>query len=417
MPTTSVAVVGAGQAGLAVSRLLAESGIDHVVLERGQVAERWRSQSWESLRLLSPNWLTRLPGLAYDGPDRDGFMTAAEVTNLLQAYANASSAPVIPGADVVSVRAAGRAYTVVTDAGTWRANAVVIATGWCAEATLPTSAASGPRDVEHLTPSTYRNPQQVPEGQVVVVGASASGVQIADELARTGRQVTLAAGSHIYLPRRYRGRDIMWWLEALGELNVPLDPRRDAWAARSEPSLQLVGAADGRDVGLAALQDRGIRLAGRLTAIDGRHLVFADDLNASVGRATARLRRLVRRFDAHATSLGRGAEIEPAEPVRPVWLRDRVRRLDLRADRVSTVIWATGYQRRYPWLELPVLDSAGEIKQVEGRTPAPGLHVIGMHWQTRRSSAFIHGVGHDARLVVRDIADRLGASSAEEKAA
>jgi putative flavoprotein involved in K+ transport len=416
MPKTSVVVVGAGQAGLAVSRLLAGTGIDHVVLDRGQVAERWRSQSWESLRLLSPNWLARLPGHAYDGPDRDGFMTAAEVKDFLQAYAASSSAPVIPGADVVSVRAAGGAYTVVSDAGTWRAQAVVIATGWCAEARLPTVPAVWPRGVEHLTPSTYRSPRHVPDGPVLVVGASASGVQIADELARTGRQVILAAGRHIYVPRRYRGRDIMWWLEALGELNEPLDPRRGARAARSEPSLQLVGADDGRDVGLAALQARGVRLAGRLSAIEGRHLVFADDLNESVGRATARLRKLVRRFDAYATTAALDAEIRPPEPVRPVWLHHRVRRLDLSAERVSAVVWATGYRRSYPWLEVPVLDY-GEIKQINGRTPAPGLYAIGLHWQTRRSSAFIHGVGHDADLIVRDIAARLGIPSRQEAAA
>ena len=417
MPKTSVVVIGAGQAGLAVSRLLADTGIDHVVLERGQVAERWRSQSWESLRLLSPNWLTRLPGFAYDGPDRDGFMTAAEVKDFLQAYAIRSSAPVIPGADVLAVRAAGGAYTIVTDAGTWRADAVVIATGWCAEARLPTATATWPHAVEHLTPSTYRSPQHVPDGPVVVVGASASGVQIADELARTGRQVTLAAGRHNYVPRRYRGRDIMWWLDALGELNEPLDLRRDARAARFEPSLQLVGADDGRDVGLAALQDRGVRLAGRLLAIERQQLVFADDLNESVGRATARLRKLVRRLDAYATTAGLDAELRAPEPVRSVWLHPRVRRLELRADRVSAVVWATGYRRSYPWLEVPVLDSTGEIRHVQGRTPAPGLYAIGLHWQTRRSSAFIHGVGHDACLVVRDIAARLGVPSRAEVAA
>jgi putative flavoprotein involved in K+ transport len=404
-----VVVIGAGQAGLAVSHLLTGAGVDHVVLERGRTAQRWDSYSWESLRLLTPNWLSRLPGYRYAGPDPAGYMSAAEVAGYLRGYG--AGTPVVEGAEVVSVRGRGAGYRVVTGAGSWSAGAVVLATGWCDLPRVP----AVPLDpgVEQLTPATYRNPAALAEGGVLVVGASASGVQLADELVGAGRNVVLAVGSHTRVPRRYRGRDIIWWLDAMGVLDQPLDERRSP----AEPSLQLVGRSDGRDVDLRTLQDRGVRLAGRLTGVERRRLRFADDLADTTRRADARWTDLLRRVDAFARAGGLADGIEAVPPVRAVRTAAAPSALDLRHAGIGTVIWATGYRRGYPWLHVPVLDRAGEIRHRRGVTPAPGLYVIGMRWQSRRSSANLDGVRHDAVTVVSRVLEHLGAAPPLRRAA
>jgi len=398
-----VVVIGAGQAGLAVSNLLTGAGVDHVVLERGRTAQRWDSHSWQSLRLLTPNWLSRLPGYRYTGPEPAGFMSAAEVAGYLRCYAQ--GAPVVEGAEVESVSGCGDGYRVVTGAGSWSASAVVVATGWCDLPRVPAVALD--TRIEQLTPATYRNPAALPDGGVLVVGASASGVQLADELVGAGRTVVLAVGGHSRVPRRYRGLDIMWWLDAMGVLDQRLDERRSP----AEPSLQLVGRSDGREVDLRSLQDRGVGLAGRLTGVDGSRLRFADDLAGTTRRADARLVDLLRRVDAFAGAAGLAEEIEAASPVRGARTTGAPSALDLRRAGIGTVIWATGYRRAYPWLHVPVLDRAGEIRHRGGATAAPGLHVIGMRWQSRRNSANLDGVRHDAVTVVCRVLEHLGAGS------
>jgi putative flavoprotein involved in K+ transport len=403
-----VVIVGAGQAGLAVSHLLSGAGVDHVVLERGRTAQRWDSHSWESLRLLTPNWLSRLPGYRYTGEDPAGFMSAAEVAGYLRTYA--LSAPVVEGAEVTSVHAGGAGYRVITGAGSWSARAVVVATGWCDLPRVPGVALD--TGVEQLTPTSYRNPTTLPDGGVLIVGASASGAQLADELVGAVRTVVLAVGSHSRLPRRYRGLDIMWWLDAMGLLDKRPDERRSP----AEPSVQLVGRSDGRDVDLRTLQDRGVHLAGRLTGVDGHRLRFADDLADTTRRADGRLVHLLRRVDAFARAAGLATEMEAA-PVRPARTGAAVSTLDLRRAGIGSVIWATGYRRAYPWLHVPVLDPAGEIRHRAGATAAPGLYAIGMRWQSRRNSAQLDGVRHDAVTVVSRVLDHLGAGSHLRRAA
>ena len=410
-------IIGAGQAGLAVSALLSAAGLEHVVLERGDPAQRWRSQSWESLRLLTPNWLSRLPGWRYPGPDPAGFMTAGAVTDYLTAYAGGSGAPVVAGADVLSVRpGAGAGYRITSTAGTWDAAAVVVATGWCDLPSVPAMAAALPAGVAQLTAATYRRPAAVADGAVLVVGASASGVQLADELAAAGRRVVLAAGTHTRVPRCYRGLDILWWLDAMGTLDRPLSAAD--WARPGgDPSLQLAGRADLRDVDLPALQGRGVTVAGRLIAADGGRVRFADDLPASTAAAQARLRRLLARIDAYAGAAGLAEEILPAAPVAPVRAAGAATELDLAAAGIRTVLWATGYRRAYRWLHVPVLDPAGEIRHTAGVTPAPGLYAAGMRRQTRRSSTFLDGVRHDAALVAARVLADVGAAALPEAAA
>ncbi len=288
MYRTSVVVIGAGQAGLAVSHLLSATGADHIVLERGRTASRWDSHAWQSLRLLTPNWMSRLPGHSYRGSDPDGFMPATEVASYLRSYAALSAAPVIEGAEALSVRRSDGGYRVASTAGTWTAASVVLATGWCDLPDVPGLASRLDSRIMQLTPATYRAPEPLLAGGVLVVGASASGVQLADELAASGRRVALAVGSHSRVPRTYRGLDICWWLDAMGIFARRLDEHPRPAAARREPSLQLSGRPGGLDVDLPALQARGVGLAGRLTDVDGRRVRLAEDLAVTTRQADER---------------------------------------------------------------------------------------------------------------------------------
>ena len=409
MSRIPVVVIGAGQAGLAVSRLLTTSGVDHVVLERGRIAERWASFGWESLRLLSPNWLSRLPDFRYTGPDPDGFMRAAEVAAYLRSYADFAAAPVVEGADVTAVERRGGRYRVTTGVGCWIADAVVVATGWCDVPHVPALATALDPRIEQVTPADYRTPADLAAGGVLVVGASATGVQLADEIARAGRKVVLAVGSHSRMPRRYRGLDIMWWLDAMGALDRRLDEHPAPAAARTEPSLQLVGSASGRNVDLLSLHRRGVGLVGRLTGADGRWVGLADDLAETTAQADGKLRALLRRIDVYAEAAGLTGEIDAPTPVRAVPTAGRVDRIDLHHAGISTVLWATGYRREYPWLRVPVLSRTGDIQQAAGVTPSPGLYVVGQRWQSRRNSSFLDGVRHDAATVVEQVRAHLGA--------
>src|SRR5215213_10371999 len=223
MRTTTAVIIGAGHAGLAMSRCLTERSIDHVVLERGEVANSWRTERWDSLRLLTPNWQSRLPGYAYDGADPDGFMAMPEVVQYLERYAETSGAPVLTGTRVMAVRQARGAYEVSTDQGAWRCRTLVIASGACNIATIPSLGARLPEKVVSVTPMQYRNPSLLPEGGVMIVGASASGMQLAREIRTSGRQVLLSVGEHVRMPRCYRGKDIQWWMDATGAMDVRYD--------------------------------------------------------------------------------------------------------------------------------------------------------------------------------------------------
>ena len=406
-------VVGAGQAGLAVSRLLTGAGHEHVVLEQGRVGERWRSARWDSLHLITPSWMTRLPGHRYQGPDPDGYLSASAFADLLDRYAASFDAPVLGSVAVREVSAAPdggshHRYRVVTDTGTWRARQVVIATGPHGTPRIPAAMRAGDVDgVEVVTAQRYRNPAQLPPGGVLVVGASASGVQIADELARAGRSVVLAVGRHNRLPRRYRGMDIFWWLESTGRLARTVDDVRDVAAARGEPSLQLVGRA--HDLDLGVLQSHGVRLAGHLQRMTDGRAWFRNDLAGSVTAAERAMHRVLDAADEYAARAGLDTEIAP--PRRPGTIRlprSPLRRLDLSAEGIGTVLLATGYRPRYPWLRLPITAPDGSIEQYRGVTSAPGVYTVGQRFQHRRDSAFIDGARHDAATVVHHLLAQAG---------
>jgi putative flavoprotein involved in K+ transport len=409
MKRTDTIIIGGGQAGLAMSRCLTDEGIDHVVLERGRVAERWRSERWDSLRLLSPKWHMRLPGFRYQGADRDGFMTMPEVISYFERYAKSFSAPVQDETTVLGVDRAGGGYRVRTDQGDWETPNVVVATGHSDVPFVPKVASGLSSAFHQVVPSHYKNPEQLPSGGVLVVGASASGIQLAQEIHRSGRPVTLAVGQHTRLPRRYRGRDIAWWLEASGMLEERADRSFNLESARRQPSLQLVGTPDHRTIDLGVLQEEGVRLAGRLDSADGARVGFRDDLHRNLDAAEHKLDKLLGRVDAFidetrmaATASDRRSRIAAEEAPTELNLRDAG---------IASVLWATGYRRRYPWLNVPVLNIRGEIIHDAGVTPAAGVYALGLNFQRTRKSSFIDGVGNDARVVAEHITHRFNRSS------
>jgi putative flavoprotein involved in K+ transport len=406
MERVDCVVIGAGQAGLAMSCCLTDRGVPHVVLERGRVGERWRSERWDSLRLLTPNWQSRLPGFAYDGPDPDGYMSMPEVVRYLERYSASFASPVRRGVDVIEVARHLGGYIVRTSQGTWHTRAVVVATGHADRPFRPEVAARVPSRVVQLAPTDYRHPGQLPPGGVLVVGASASGIQLADELQAAGRTVTIAAGRHTRLPRRYRGRDILWWLDRMGVLAERTDQVHDLAISRAQPSLQLVGRQD-CTIDLASLQARGVQVVGRLVDVEGDVVRFADDLVATTAAADIKLASLRQRIDAFIEA--HAIVSEPAPGFEPHCWRfvEAHTRLDLRGEGIASIIWATGFRRAYPWLRVPVLDEAGEIRNQGGVTAAPGLYVIGLHFMRRRVSGFLDGVGADAEELAGHLANHL----------
>ena len=404
MQWTDTVIVGAGQAGLAMSHCLARHGIDHVVLERGRIAQRWATERWDSLRLLSPNWMTRLPGWSYRGGDPDGFMTAAEFARYLEDYARASQMPVQEHAAVRSVRRAPGGYRVETARGIWQARTVVIATGHCDVPAILALAGSLPGSVKQITTSEYRKPAQLPAGGVLVVGASAAGVQIAEEVQHAGLPVTISVGRHTRLPRVYRGKDIWYWLERIGVLDETADSVRDLRHSRAEPSFQLVGSPDRHTLDLGVLHEAGVRIVGRTVGADGPVLRLLDNLTEMTATAQHALERLLARIDAVT-----GLEDFPPEPdaASAVRLAPGPTSINLEAEDIRTVIWAIGYRRDYSWLHVPVLDPAGEIIHDGGITPSPGLFVIGLRFMRRRKSNFIDGVRTDAEELAEIILTHL----------
>jgi putative flavoprotein involved in K+ transport len=412
MHTTTV-VIGAGHAGLAVSRCLAERSIDHVVLERGEVANSWRTERWDSLRLLTPNWQSRLPGYGYEGNNPDGFRTVAETIGYIRHYAEVISAPVVTHAEVTSVQLRNDRYRVVTTAGEWTCDAVVIASGACNVPRVPALAAEIPAAVRAVTPMDYRNPDSLPEGGVLVVGASATGVQLAAEIHASGRPVTLAVGEHIRAPRTYRGRDIQWWMDSAGvqdELYTNVD---DIERARGVPSLQLAGSDDRRNLDLNSLTRAGVRLVGRLAGLRDGRLQFSGSLRNQCALSDLKMTRLLDRFDRWAEERGLDESVDAPERFEPTLVDDSpALELNLERGEIRSVLWATGFRPDYGWLDVPVCDYKGRIQHDGGVTAAPGLYLMGMPFLRRRKSTLIDGAGDDARDLTAHLASFLDGRAA-----
>ena len=378
------------------------------MLERGEVANSWRRERWESLRLLTPNWQSRLPGLRYDGQDPDGYMSAGEVTEFIERFAKLSRAPIRAGVNVTSVRPAGDEYQVTTSDGEIRSRTVVIASGACNRPSVPALSAAFPASVRQLTPFGYRDPGQLPDGGVLVVGASATGVQLAAEISRSGRPVTLSVGEHVRLPRLYRGLDVLWWMDAAGTWDQRYAEIDDLDRARRLPSPQLVGTPERATLNLNELTGLGVELVGRLSMVRGGQALFSGGLRNVFSLADLKMNRLLDSFDEWALTSGRDGEFGAPERPEPTRAPASARlALELTSGEIRTVVWATGFQPDYGWLDAPVLDEKGRLRHEGGVACHPGLYALGLPVLRRRKSTFIYGIEDDAREVIAHLAGYL----------
>jgi putative flavoprotein involved in K+ transport len=394
-----------------VSRCLADRSIDHVVLERGEIANSWRTERWDSLRLLTPNWQCRLPGYSYEGDDPDGFMSMPEVVDFIEGYAKASAAPVQTGTTVTALDRTDDGYRITTDQGVWDCRAVVLATGAFNVPHVPALAAKVPASVTALTPMNYRNPSELDDGGVLVVGASATGVQIAHEIQRSGRPVTLAVGEHVRGPRVYRGRDIHWWMEAAGVLDERYDEVDDIVRARRVPSMQLAGTPERATFDLNALTSTGVQLVGRLAGINGTQAQFSGSLRNKCELADLKLGRLLDTIDEWAIEAGVDDAVPPPHRFEPTVLPQSQRLgLDLASGEIRTIVWATGFRPDYSWLNVDVLDAKSMVRHDGGVVDnSPGMYLIGMPFLRRRKSSFIDGACDDAQDLAAELAAFLNA--------
>ena len=403
--SVTTVIIGAGHAGLAMSRCLAERSIDHVLLERGEVANSWRTERWDSLRLLTPNWQSRLPGFGYEGNDPDGFRNMAETIDFLGRYAEIISAPVHTHTTVTSVRRTDTGYTVATDQGEWQCRTVVLAAGACNIAKVPAVAEGVPAGISMITPLQYRNVDQLNRGGVLVVGAAATGAQLAQEIQLSGRPVTLSVGEHVRVPRVYRGRDIKWWMDRAGVMDERYDEVDDINRARRVASLQLTGSDERATLDLNSLTDIGVKLVGRIAGMNDGKAQISGSLRNMCALADLKMGRLLDTIDEWATETGLDGEVDPVERFAPTNVEaSPPLGLDLTTGEIRTILWATGFRPDLSWLDVPVLDRKGQIRHDGGVVvDAPGMYLMGMQFLRRRKSSLIDGAGDDAR----DLSDHL----------
>lgn len=405
---TEVLVVGAGQAGVAMSEHLTNRGVPHIVLERDRIAERWRTGRWDSLVANGPAWHDRFPGMEFDDLEPDEFAPKERVADYFEAYAARFNAPIRCGVEVKSVRkkAGATGFQVDTSEGVFDARYVVAATGPFQRpvipAVVPESAA-----LQQIHSSSYRNPQQLPAGKVLVVGAGSSGVQIAEELQRSGREVFLSVGPHDRPPRQYRGKDFCWWLGVLGKWEMSAPPK-----GAEHVTIAVSGANGGHTVDFRALAAVGVTLVGRTASYDNGIMRFATDLAVNVAAGDANYLSVLDEADEYVARNGLDFPEEPEARVlgdAPDSVTNPLLELNLSAAGVTSIIWATGFAVDYSWLKVDnAVDASGKPKHQRGVSAEPGVYFLGLPWQSRRGSSFIWGVWHDAGYVADQIMIQRG---------
>ena len=398
-------VIGGGQAGLVMSHRLKQRGLSHLVLERHRIAERWRSERWDGLRFQFPNWSVRLPDFPLAHTDSDAFAATGDIVAFIEAYATSVAPPIRCGVEVRRLRRRDDAggFIAQTPDGLVEANHVVVATGPYQRPLVPDLLRDAP-GILQVHASRYRNPAQLPDGAVLVVGAGASGAQIAEELLRAGRRVFLSVGRHTRLPRRYRGRDLIWWLSELGIDRTPVAQRGPS---RLLPVIS--GAYGGHTIDFRRFAAAGITLLGRLTAARDGVAEIAGDLAESLANGDAVYATFLDTVDAHVGRHGLNSPEDAAARAvlpEPTCVTDPLRRLDLRAAGIGAVVWATGYGVDFGWIDIAVLDGSGEPVHRHGVTEMPGLYFLGLQWLSKMKSSFLSGVGDDAAVLADHIAAR-----------
>lgn len=402
---TDVVIVGAGHAGLAASAELKRRGIAHEILERGDIANTWKHQSWDSLRLLTPNWMCRLPGFTYLGSEPDGFMSKLELTDFLVKYAQVIGAPVKTNTQVTDVTAHGSGFRVSTTRGIWICRGLILANGAFAEPSIPSLASELPTSINQYTARTYLNPSQLEHGAVLVVGGSATGVQLASEIRKSGRPVILAVGSHVRLPRRYRGKDIQWWLERTGIHNDSYREVDDIQRVSRTPSPQLIGMANS-DLDLNRLTAEGVELVGRLVGISDNQLQFSGALHNCCHAADLKMRRLLSRVDDWISENGMHAPT--AQPLKDTLVpANPALVIDAERKGIRSIVWATGLKPDFSWLALPVFDSKNRIRHDGGILDVPGAYILGHPFMRARKSSYIAGIVDDADFICDHMATYL----------
>ena len=402
-----VAVIGGGQAGLSVSRYLGEAGVEHLVLEKNRIACNWTEQRWDSFCLVTPNWQCQLPGWPYRGGDDDGFMVRSEIVDYVRGFADSFDPPVEEGVQVTRVALTpDGGYEIETSRGTMTADQVVLAVGGYHQPKLPRLAERLPAHVTQLHSSTYRNPESVPDGAVLVVGTGQSGSQIAEDLQLAGRDVHLAVGSAPRVSRFYRGRDCIAWLQDMGHYDMAIQDHPEGLGARHEPNHYMTGRDGGRDIDLRAHAKAGMTLHGRLGSIVDGTIHFAPDLVKNLDGADATADRIKNRIDQWIAEEG----IDAPEEARyvPVWTPsgDGSEPLDLSAANVRTVIWATGFHSDWAFVDAPAFDGRGYPTNVRGVTAVPGLYVLGLPWLHTWGSGRFAGIARDAQFISEQILER-----------
>ena len=401
MESVEVAIVGAGQAGLATSWHLKQAGVEHVILEAGRLAETWRSRRWDSFCLVTPNWTAaNLPGASMQA-DPDGFMPRDKLVEFFDGWAESFHAPVRPQCPVTALEADGEGFVLTVATGRLRARSVVVASGGYQRAHRPANADQLPASVAQLLAEDYRNPDALPPGGVLIIGSGQTGIQLAEELHNAGRRVILACGRCSWAPRHFGGHDVVWWVVNSGFWNRT-PAMLPSPAARLLGNVQATGHGGGRDLHFRVLREMGVELAGRYVGAEDSSVHFAGDLNQSL-EASDNLTRVFRKF---VDDLCRRDGLESGWEMPPPLQMESRSKLDLEKEGVGAVIWTAGYRPDYSWVHFPVFDEMGFPVQVDGHTEVPGLYFMGVHFQRKAQSAVIYGAREDAEIVAAHIVER-----------